>query len=142
MDDIKPVNRQNVFQGAAGSPSKGPNPDFRSMNISKSGTPTETKPDFRLVKQVAVIFDVTTGLVGLIPAVGWGLNAFIFFPGGFITLYFMANSRGVSLSEFISAYKFGVVEAVPYLNIVTPIFITGAYRLAGENILDALTQKL
>ncbi len=141
MDDIKPVNRQSVFQEAAGNSSRGPNPDFRSLNISKI-PPDEVKPDFKLVKQVAVVFDIATGIVGLIPAVGWGLNAFLFFPSGFITLYFMANSRGGSLSEFISAYKFGVVEAVPYLNIVTPVFITGAYRLAGENLLDALTQKL
>jgi hypothetical protein len=145
MDDDTQVNRQNVLKEGAGSPSrgKGPNPDFRAMNIAKSTqTITRSNPEFKTMKQVSLGFDIVTGLVGAIPAVGWALNAFVFFPAGFLTLLFMSNSRGKSMGEFFSAYKFIGAEIIPYLNIVTPVFISGTYRLAGESLFGSLLDKL
>lgn len=145
MDDDTQVNRQNVLKEGAGSPSrgKGPNPDFRAMNIAKSTqTITRSNPEFKTMKQVSLVFDVTTALVGAIPAVGWVLNAFVFFPAGFLTLFFMSNSRGKSMGEFFSAYKFIGVEAIPYLNIITPVFISGTYRLSGESLFGSLLDKI
>ena len=78
MDDDTQVNRQNVLKESAGSPSrgKGPNPDFRAMNIAKSTqTITQSKPEFKTMKQQesmslkksAVLLSVTA----LVLAVSW-----------------------------------------------------------------------
>jgi hypothetical protein len=142
MDDIKPINRQRAMQEAAGMQVlNSPNPDYRALNIAGMAAEQEQKNSFKAVKNTAVVFDLLTGGIALIPAFGWVLNACIFFPAGFLTIYLMSSARGKSLGDFFSAYKFGAVEAIPYLNIVTPIFITGAYRLAGESLFDNIMSK-
>ncbi|MBU3668966.1 MAG: hypothetical protein FGM57_03285 [Candidatus Taylorbacteria bacterium] len=140
MDEETKVNRQNVLKEAAGDSSKGkgPNPDFRAVNIAKNSIPGSggSKPDFGFVKGIGVVFDVSGGLIGLIPAVGWALNAFLIFPAGLITMYLMTNSRGVSGSVFISAFKHIYVEPIPYLNII-PTFTAAAYKLSGESLIGS-----
>lgn len=141
MDDIKPINRQRAMQEAAGVQAiNSPNPDYRALNIA-GAIEQDQKNSFKPVKNTAIVFDLITGGIALIPAVGWVLNACVFFPAGFLTIYLMSSARGKSLGDFFSAYKFGFVEAIPYLNIVTPIFITGAYRLAGESLFDNVMSK-
>jgi hypothetical protein len=130
------LNRQNTFREASGleAQRRGPNPDMRAINIAKSGqnnAKEQLEPDFTFAYGMAVFWDIVTFLVGLIPVVGWAVNAFIVFPLGLFVMYMILLGKGKNTQQFWNGFKYIWIEAVPYLNIV-PTFVRGVWLIQNE----------
>ncbi len=120
MDDIKVRNNPIRSKNS-------PNPDFRRMNIEKSGQNETNTEDYSLMYGVAAGWDTATFIVGAVPGVGWVANIAMF-GGALLNLYLMSLSRGHTNQDFWDAYKYVFIEPIPYLNII-PTFTRGVYLL-------------
>jgi hypothetical protein len=136
-DSNRKAERQRAFAVRAGKEISSGSPadqnNKRQLNLLGGAERESSAPtaDFTFMYGMAVVWDVVTFLVGLIPVAGWVLNLVVFFPIGLFNMYIMAQSRGKSTMQFWGGFKYIFIEAIPYLNII-PTFVRGVYLIKNE----------